>query len=67
MKRIVLGTTALAILSGIALATPAAAGSLAYRERAAIANGKSHLDALRSAGAGRGRVGTWEREAACRR
>ena len=48
MNRIVLGATALAILSGIALATPAAAHGLTYRERVAIANSKSHLDALRS-------------------
>ena len=61
MKRIVLGTTALAILSGIALATPAAAGSLTYRERVAIANSKSHLDALRSHARSDGRVTFWER------
>ena len=61
MKRIVLGTTALAILSGIALATPAAAGSLTYRERVAIANSKSHVNALRSQARADGRVSTWER------
>jgi hypothetical protein len=61
MKRIVLGTTALAILSGIALATPAAAGTLTYRERVAIANSKSHLSALRSQARADGKVTFWER------
>jgi hypothetical protein len=61
MKRIVLGTTALAILSGVALATPAAAHGLTYRERVAIANSKCHLNALRSHARADGRVSTWER------
>lgn len=61
MKRIVLGTTALAILSGVALATPASAHSLTYRERVAIANSKGHLDALRSRARADGKVTFWER------
>jgi uncharacterized lipoprotein YbaY len=61
MKRIVLGSTVIAIVSGIALATPAAAGTLTYRERVAIANSKSHLHALRARIRADGKVTFWER------
>lgn len=61
MKRLVLSVSALALLSGIAMAVPAEAGTLTHRERVAIANSKSHLDALRSRVRADGKVSWWER------
>jgi hypothetical protein len=61
MKRLVLGTTVLAMLSGIALATPAAAGSLSHRERAAIANSQKNLAALKWRVRADGKVSWFER------
>jgi hypothetical protein len=67
MKRLVLGTAALAILSGIALTAPAAqAAPYGYRtltpyERAAIARSRAHLSALRWRARADGHVTRWER------
>jgi hypothetical protein len=61
MKRLVLGTTALAMLSGIALATPAAAGNLTYRERVAVANSQKNLGALKWRVRADGKVTWFER------
>ena len=48
MKRLALSAAALALLSGIAIAAPAEAATLTHSERVAIANSRSHLDALKS-------------------
>lgn len=61
MKRIVLSTAALAMLSGFALAVPAQAGSLTHGERAAIANARHHLNALKLRVRADGHVSLWER------
>jgi hypothetical protein len=67
MKRLVLGTAALAILSGIALTAPAAEaasygyGRLTPHERAAIARSQFNLNALKWRARADGHVTVWER------
>jgi hypothetical protein len=67
MKRLVLGTAALAILSGIALAAPAAEaapygyGRLTPHERSAIARSQFNLNALKWRARADGHVTAWER------
>lgn len=67
MKRLVLTSTTLALLTGIALAAPAQAGSSQHRtgvthsERMAIANSRQRLNALKARVHADGRVNLWER------
>ena len=67
MKRLVLSAWALALLSGIALAAPAQAGSynrhgnVMSSERAAIARSAAHLNAVRRHARADGQVSAWER------
>ena len=74
MRRLVLSTSALALLSGIALAAPAQAGSYAHRdgdrvgngkvtygERVAIARSAAHLNAVKRHARADGQVSAWER------
>ena len=67
MKRLVLSTSALALLSGIALAAPAQAGSydrhgnVTYSERVAIARSAAHLNAVKRHARADGHVSAWER------
>ena len=61
MKRLVLSTSVLALLSGIALAVPAQAGNLTHSERAAIANSRAHLNTLKARVRSDGHVNLWER------
>jgi hypothetical protein len=66
MKRIVLGASAIALLSAIALTAPAQAasyrhGSLSSSERLAIANSQKHLNALKWRVRADGHVSLWER------
>ncbi len=67
MKRLVLGTAALAVLSGLAFAAPAAEaapygyGRLTPHERAAIARSQFNLNALKWRARADGRVTVWER------
>jgi hypothetical protein len=66
MKRLVLSASVLALLSGIALAAPAQAGSynrhgnLTSSERVAIARSAAHLNAVRRHARADGRVSAWE-------
>lgn len=67
MKRLVLSTSALAILSGIALSTAAEAatynryGQINGYERAAIARSQAHINALNRRAWADGKVGIFER------
>jgi hypothetical protein len=67
MKRLVLSASALALLSGIALAAPAQAGSynrhgnLTSSERATIARSAAHLNAVKRHARADGQVSGWER------
>lgn len=67
MKRLVLGTAALAILSGLALTSAQAApwgrhfGGLTPHERAVIARSQANLNAIRWRARADGRVTLWER------
>jgi hypothetical protein len=67
MKRLVLGTAALAVLSGIVLTVPAAEaapygyGRLTPHERAAIARSQFNLNAVKWRARADGRVTAWER------
>lgn len=68
MKRLVLGTAALAIASGMALTSVAEArsygshsGNVTAYERAAIARSHGNLNALRWHARADGRVTLWER------
>ena len=61
MKRLVLSTSALALLSGVALAAPAQAASLSPHERAALARSHAHVRALERQARFDGRVSAWER------
>ena len=67
MQRLVLSASVLALLSGIALAAPAQAGSynrhgnVTYSERAAIARSAAHLNAVRRHARADGKVSVWER------
>ena len=66
MKRLVLGTAALAILSGVAFASAAEAapfgrhyGNLTPYERAAIARSQANLNALKWRARADGRITLW--------
>jgi hypothetical protein len=61
MKRIILSASALAILSGIALAAPAVAASLTSHERAVLARNHAHLRSLERHARADGHVSLWER------
>jgi hypothetical protein len=61
MKRLVLSASALALLSGIALAAPAEAASLTAHERAVLARSHAHLRALERQARADGNVSLWER------
>jgi hypothetical protein len=61
MKRIILSATALALLSGIALAAPAEAALLTSHERAALARNHAHVRALERQARADGHVSLWER------
>ncbi len=61
MKRLVLSTATLALLSGIAMAAPAEAATLTHSERVAIANAHKHLNVLKSRVRADGHVNLWER------
>jgi hypothetical protein len=61
MKRIALSASALALLSGIALAAPAQAASLSQHERAVLARSHAHLRALERHARADGHVSLWER------
>lgn len=67
MKRLVLGTAALAILSGIAFTAPSAEaapygyGNLTPYERAALARSRANLAALKWRARADGHVSRWER------
>jgi hypothetical protein len=68
MKRLVLGTAALAILSGVAMTSAAQAepygrhyGKLTPYERAAIARSRANLAAIKWRARADGRVTLWER------
>ena len=68
MQRLVLSASALALLSGIALAAPAQAGSYYHRhgnltssERVAIARSAAHLNAVKRHARADGQVSAWER------
>jgi hypothetical protein len=61
MKRIALSASALALLSGIAMAAPAQAASLTAHERAVLARDHAHLRALERHARADGHVSLWER------
>jgi hypothetical protein len=68
MKPFVLSVSMVALLSGIALAAPAQAGSyqhrhgkLTYGERHTLAVSKQHLNGLRARARADGHVNVWER------
>jgi hypothetical protein len=67
MQRLVLSASVLALVSGIALAAPAQAGSthrhgsLSAGERAAIARSAAHLNAVKRHARADGNVNVWER------
>jgi hypothetical protein len=67
MKRLALTATALALLSGLAIAVPAQAatykrhGSISHSERVAIANSQRHLNAVKRQAWADGKVTAWER------
>jgi hypothetical protein len=67
MKRLVLGSAALAILSGLAFASVAQAAPFGHRngitpaERAAIARSQANLNALKWRARADGHVTMWER------
>jgi hypothetical protein len=61
MKRIALSASALALLSGIALAAPAQASSLTAHERAALARSHAHLRVLERNARADGHVSLWEK------
>ena len=58
MKRIALSASALALLSGIALAAPAQAASLTAHERSVLARNHAHLRAIER---NDGHVSLWEK------
>ena len=66
MQRLVLSASVLALLSGMALAAPAQAGSyhrhgsLSAGERAAIARSTAHLNAVKRHARADGNVSVWE-------
>jgi hypothetical protein len=66
MQRLVLSASVLALVSGIALAAPAQAGSynrhgsLSAGERAAIARSTAHLNAVKRHARADGNVSAWE-------
>ena len=61
MKRIALSASALALLSGIAMAAPAQAASLTAHERAVLARDHAHLRALERHARADGHVSLWEK------
>jgi hypothetical protein len=69
MKRIVLGASALALLSGIAIGMPSAeaapykrhAGNITHSERVAIARSQARLNAVKRQARRNGSVNFWER------
>jgi len=67
MQRLVLSASVLALLSGIALAAPAQAGSyhrhgnLTSSERVAIARSAAHVNAVKRYARADGHVSAWER------
>jgi hypothetical protein len=61
MKRIALSASALALLSGIALAAPAQAASLTAHERAVLARNHAHLRAIEGNARHDGHVSLWEK------
>jgi hypothetical protein len=61
MKRIILGASALALLSGIALTAPAEAASFTAHERAVLARNQAHVRALERHARADGHVSLWER------
>ena len=67
MQRLALSATALALLSGLAMAAPAEAatykrhGSISHSERIAIANSQRHLAAVKRRARADGHVSAWER------
>ena len=67
MQRLVLSASVLALVSGIALAAPAQAGSyhrhgsLSAGERASIARSAAHLNAVKRHARADGNVSAWER------
>jgi hypothetical protein len=68
MKRIILGASALALVSGIALGTPSAEaasykryGNITHSERVAIARSQSRLNAVKRQAYANGSANLWER------
>lgn len=61
MKRLVLTTSALALLSGMVIAAPAQAGSINHRERAAIADSRHRLAVVKRQAWADGRLSLWDR------
>ena len=61
MKKLIVASAGLALLSGIALAAPAEAGYLTSRERAALARDSAHVHALKRHARSDGHVSLWER------
>jgi hypothetical protein len=61
MKRLALSASALALLSGIALAAPAQAASLTPHERSVLARSHAHVRALERHARFDGHVSLWEK------
>lgn len=61
MKRLAFSVSALALLSGLAMAAPAQAGSISHRERAAIAKSQHHVAAVKRQAWANGSLSVWER------
>lgn len=61
MKRIALSASALALLSGIALAAPEQAASLTAHERGVLARSHAHLRAMERRARADGHISLWEK------